>query len=92
MAGSQYIGGRARAKKDELSGTKMEAEVRRMARRLAKMAAWMEGRTPETPGWPPGKKAGHPSRRSTAPANEKRRYPAKKAVRTVKAMAVLQNI
>jgi len=83
MTGPQYIGGRARAKKDGLSATKMEAEDRKMARRLAKMAAWMEGWTPETPGWPPGKKAGHPSRRSQAPASEKRRYPAKKAVRTV---------
>jgi hypothetical protein len=61
MTGSQYIGGRARAKKDELSGTKMEAEVRRMCHRLAKMAAWMERQAPETPGLPPGKKAGHPS-------------------------------
>jgi hypothetical protein len=59
MTGSQYIGGRARAKKDELSGTKMQAEDRKMARRLAKIAAWME--RPETPGWPPGKNAGHPS-------------------------------
>jgi hypothetical protein len=50
MTGSQYIGGQARAKKDELSGTKMEAEDRKMARRLAKMAAWMEGWTPETSG------------------------------------------